>query len=195
MDRAAAEKVFAFIADLKGDLRERQITERWWLIWIVSAFQILPTNLLTQWLIWRGEARTFWYVAVWGGQLVALLLTILAIHRGGGGQRSHRETFIWWIWATFLAAASLWAVLNQVLGLPLFFTAPVIPLLAAVAWSMMGMAVHRAFLLGAGLFAATTVAMSLLPTWQFVVYGGCWFVTLLTLGVYFRPRPHEGTAL
>ena len=199
MERADAERVFAVIADLKGDLRDRQVTERWWLVWIACAVQILPTNLITQWLIWRGEATgslDLWpFVLLWGTQVLLLPVTIKLIHRHRGGQRSQRETFIWGIWLTFLAAASLWALVNGLLGLPLFQTAPAVPLLAAVAWATMAMTVHPAFLGGAAVFVGATLGMALVPSHQFVLYGVCWFAVLMGLGLYFRPRPHRGEAL
>jgi len=36
MERTDAEKVFALIADIEGDIRGRIVSERWWLIWIVN---------------------------------------------------------------------------------------------------------------------------------------------------------------
>lgn len=187
MERAQAEQVFALIADLKGDLRERQVVERWWLIWVVAGLQILITNLITQWMIWRGVESALPHALVWGAQVSVLALTIRLIHRRRGGQRSQRERFIWWIWSSFLAIAATVALMNTLLGLPIFFTAPVIPLLATFAWSMMTMAVHPAFAVAIAMFLVTSLLMAMLPAWQFIIYGACWFLTLETLG-YFRPR-------
>ena len=187
--------MFGLIADLKGDLRDRQVTERWWLVWVVCGCQILPTNLATQWLIWRGDTRLWPFLAVWGTQIALLPLTIKLVQRRHGGQRSLQEAFIWRTWATFLAAASLWAVVNGLLGRPIEFTATAVPLLAAIAWAAMAAGVHAAFAGGAVLFTGATLAMALLPAWQFVIYGACWFATLIGLGLYFRPRRIGGRAL
>ena len=188
VDRTQAQDVFALLADLKGDLRERQIVERWWLVWVVAGLQIVVTNAVTQWLVWRGVGSAGPHTVVWGTQTLVLVLTIRLIHRRRGGQRSQRERFIWWIWISFLVAAGFVALMNTLLGLPILFTAPMVAVLAAFAWSMMAMAVHRAFAGGVAMFLAAALLMSLAATWQFVIYGGAWAVTLLTLGFYFRPR-------
>ena len=196
MDRAGAERVFELIADLRGDLRDRLVHERWWLVWIVMGLQIPVSNAITQVLINRGETRAIIFMLVWGVQVALVPLTIRLIHRRTGGRRSQRETFIWWIWTTFLVTASVVALLNTLLGLPIFFTAPVVPLLAAFGFSMMAMAVHRVFLIAAMLFLACVIAMTLLPRSQFYIYGVTWFVVLEALGLYFRPRgPSQARAL
>jgi hypothetical protein len=194
MQRAEAQQVFALIADLKGDLRDRQATERWWLVWVVTGLQIPVTNTLTQMLVWRGEQRAWPYVILWGAQMALVALTIKFIHRRSGGQRSQRETFIWWIWASFLVCGAGVALINTLLRLPLFHTAPVIPLLAAYGFAMMAMAVHRAFIVGSLFFGAVMVAMLVWPRVQFLLYGGAWFVTLEVLGFYFRPPARAARA-
>jgi hypothetical protein len=188
VDRAAAERVFDLIADLRGDLRDRLVHERWWLVWIVMGLQIPISNAITQILISRGERRAGVHIIVWGVQVALVPLTIRLIHRRSGGRRSQRETFIWWIWTSFLLAACFVALLNTLLRLPIFFTAPIIPLLAAFGFSMMAMAVHRVFLLAAVFFVACVILMTLLPSVQFYIYGAAWFIVLEALGLYFRPR-------
>lgn len=188
MDRQGTERVFQLVADLRGDLRDRLAHERWWLVWIVMGFQVPATNAVTHLLVACGETRLWPFALLWGAQVALLALTIRFVHRRSGGRRSQREAFVWWIWTAFLLAACAAAALNALLGLPVFFTAPVIALLAAYAFAMMAMAVHVAFLAASGLFAATFVAMSLLPRVQFLIYGGAWFFALQALGLYFRPR-------
>lgn len=175
-------------------MRERQVVDRWWLVWIVAGIQIVLTNLATQWLIWRDITRPLPHVLTWGAQVLVLAITVRLIHRRRGGQRSQRERFIWWIWSSFLIGGAVVALMNTLLGLPIFFTAPVIPILAAFAWSMMTMAVHPAFSAAIATFVLAALAMALLPSYQFIIYGACWFVTLEVLGLYFRPRPAARSA-
>jgi hypothetical protein len=89
MDRAAAERVFELVADLRGDLRERLVHERWWLVWIVTGLQIPITNALTQLLIRRNETRAGVYIALWSVQVLLVPITIRLIHRRTGGRRSN----------------------------------------------------------------------------------------------------------
>jgi hypothetical protein len=186
MERADAERIFALVAEIGGDIRGRIISERWWLIWIVMGFQILLTNSITQLLLWSGESRPLVYFALWGMHVLLIPPIIFFIHRRGGGQRTATETYIWWIWVSFILVAFSIGVFNQAVGLPLFFNAPVLGLLAAFAFSMMAMVTHRFFLFYALIFMAVMPAMSLFPHVEFLIYGVTWCVVLLVLGIYFR---------
>ncbi len=197
MERIAAERVFALVAEIGGDIRGRIISERWWLIWIVMGIQILLTSACTQWLLWNGEHRSLVYIGLWGLHVLLIPPIIALIHRRSGGQRTTTETFIWWIWTTFIIAATSVGLFNQAVGLPLFFNAPVLGLLAAFAFSMMAMVTHRFFLLYAVIFLAVMIAMSLFPHVQFLIYGISWCVVLVALGIYFRLTivPHPARQL
>jgi len=184
--RSDAERVFALVAELGGDLRGRIVSERWWLIWIVMGIQILFTTSITQWLLWRGEARSLVFVALWAVHVALIPPIIFFIHRRGGGQRTATELYIWWIWTGFILCASFVAIFNQIAGLPIFFTAPMLALLAASAFSTMAMVTHRFFLVYSALFLAVMVAMTIARTAQFILYGVSWMVVLVSMGMYFR---------
>src|SRR5215469_7380495 len=126
MERREAERVFALVAELGGDLRGRIVSERWWLVWIVMGIQILSTASITQWLLWQGETRAFVFVALWAVHVALIPPIILFIHRRAGGQRTATELYIWWIWTSFILCGSFLAIFNQVAGLPIFFTAPIL---------------------------------------------------------------------
>lgn len=197
MERQDAERVFALVAELNGDLRGRIVSERWWLIWIVMGFEILATSLVTQWLLWQGETRTLVFLGVWGVHVALIPLIIFFIHRRGGGQRTGTELYIWWIWASFIICGSSIALFNQLAGLPIFFTAPILPLLAAFAFSIMAMVTHRFFLVCTAIFLGVMVAMSLVPSAQFLIFGAAWMLVLVALGIYFRATlaQHAGSRL
>ncbi|MGO8951217.1 MAG: hypothetical protein ACLQUY_26895 [Ktedonobacterales bacterium] len=186
MQRGDAERIFALVAELGGDLRGRIVSERWWLIWIVLGGQILLTASITQWLLWHGETRTVVFVALWGAHVALIAPIIFFIHRGAGGQRTATELYIWWIWTSFILCGGVVALFNQLAGLPIFFTAPVLALLAAFAFSIMAMVTHRFFLIYSVLFLAVMVAMSLVRGAQFLIFGGSWAIILISMGVYFR---------
>jgi hypothetical protein len=197
MERADAERVFTLVTEIGGDIRGRILSERWWLIWIVMGVQICLTNCVTQVLLWKSEHRPLVYLGLWSLHVLLIAPIIFFIHRRSGGQRSATETFIWWIWTTFILAAMGVGLFNQAVHLPLFFTAPLLGLLATIAFSMMAMVTHRFFLVYAGLFLAVMAAMSLFPHVQFLIYGGSWCVLLVVLGIFFRIRivPHPGRLL
>jgi hypothetical protein len=183
--RRDAERVFDLVAELGGDLRGRIASERWWLIWIVLGVQMLLTSSIMQWMLWRGETRALVFVALWAIHVALIPPIIFFIHRRGGGQRTATELYIWWIWTTFILCGGFVALFNQIAGLPIYFTAPVLPLLAASAFSTMAMVTHRFFLIYAILFLGVMVAMTLAREAQFLIFGGAWMVILVSMGIYF----------
>ncbi len=197
MEREQAERVFALVAELNGDLRGRIVSERWWLVWIVMGIQIAITTTVTQLLLWMGTPDVRYFFALWGAHVVLIPPIIFFIHRRSGGQRTATERYIWWIWAAFIVCGSSIAIFNQIAGLPIFFTAPILALLAAFAFAMMAMVTQPYFLLVSAAFLGVMAAMSLVPHVQFLIYGGAWLVILVTLGGLFRAtmRPHAGERL
>ena len=195
MDRSDAERVFQLVAELQGELHDRFVPDRWWLVWVLMGFEILVTNCSTQWLINRGVVDPRIHFGIFAAQVIALAATIRIAQSKSGGMRTQREAFIWWIWTTFLIAASISGLINLALKLEFFKLAPILPLLGAVSFSIMGMAIDRLFTVAAILFAACAVAMALVPSLQFYLYGVVWFVTLETFGYLHRPRASAGHAL
>jgi hypothetical protein len=197
IERRDAERVFALVAELGGDLRGRIVSERWWLVWFAMGVQIMLTTSITQWLLWQGGTRTLVFVALWGAHVALIPAIIFFIHRRAGGQRTATELYIWWIWTSFILCGSIIALFNQLAGLPIFFTAPILALLAAFAFSSMAMVTHRFFLIYTALFLAVMVAMTLERHVQFLIYGGAWAVILMSMGAYFRAiqTTHPGKCL
>lgn len=197
MQRAEAAEVFAFLNRLNGDLRGKVVSERWWLVWMVMGVQILITSIVTQFLRWNGETQLLSYLLIWGIHVALIAPIIFFIHRRGGGQRTVTETFIWWIWATFIVASTLAAFFSQLVTQPEKSSAPIVALLAAFAFSMMAMITNRFFLIPALAFIGVMVAMTVLPQVEFFIFGGAWFVVLILLGIYFRTtvQPHPARRL
>jgi hypothetical protein len=186
MQRSEAKRVFALLNDLNGDLRGRIVSERWWLVWIAMGVEILITSIITQLLCWNGETRLEAFLLVWGVHVGLIPPIIFFIHRRSGGQRTATETYIWWIWGTFIACSTLTAFFSFYITQPVRSAAPLVALLAAFAFSMMAMVTHRFFLVLAAAFVGVMLAMSVLPDYEFLIFGGAWCAALVVLGVYFR---------
>src|SRR5215831_7070244 len=112
MERKEAERVFALVAELGGDLRGRIVSERWWLIWILMGLQILITSIIMQVLLLNGEKSIMPFLLLWGVHVALIPPIIFFVHRRSGGQRTATETYIWWIWATFIIGATSVAIFN-----------------------------------------------------------------------------------
>jgi hypothetical protein len=197
MERANAERIFALLNDINGDLRGRVIPERWWLVWITMGVEILITSIITQLLRWSGEQSLEVYLAIWSVHVALIAPIIFYIHRRSGGQRTATETYIWWIWATYIVCSTIAAFFSQHVTEPTRSAAPLVALLAAFAFSMMAMISHRYYLAGAVIFIGVTFAMTLFPHVEFLIFGGVWFLVLISLGTYsYRTiQPHMGKRL
>ncbi|MEM7531366.1 MAG: hypothetical protein AAF639_04260 [Chloroflexota bacterium] len=189
MERHEAEQILDLMANMRGDLREGLIYQRWWLIWIVAGVEMAITCTVTHLIHAGGERRGWVFAIIWAIHIGLIPLFIALIHRRAGGQRTITERNIWWIWTTFIICSLLTASLNWMMMLPLFGVAPAVSLLSAFAFAMMAMITSRAFLIGSGFFVVVMVAMTLQQDIQFLIYGGAWFVVLVFLGLYFRFMP------
>jgi hypothetical protein len=192
MERENAERIFALLNDLNGDLRGRVVSERWWLVWIAMGVEILITSIVTQFARWNGETRLEAFLLIWGVHVTLIPPIIFFIHRRGGGQRTATETYIWWIWGTFIACSTLTAFFSFYVTQPARSAAPLVALLGAFAFSMMAMVTHRFFLGFAAAFALVMLAMTALPDYEFVIFGASWCAALVGLGVYFRATMAAG---
>jgi hypothetical protein len=186
MNRADAERVFALVNEMSGDLRGRIVSERWWLVWIAVGIDVLLVYSGLQWLIWSGESRPLALLAPRAVNLFVLLLLIKFVHRRVGGQRTATEGYLWWIWTSYLLGTVAVAPLELLARRPIYSMAPVFALLASFAFSAMAMVAGRSFVGLAVLFLAVAAAMSRFSDYQFFIYAGSWFAVLACLGLYYR---------
>jgi hypothetical protein len=186
MNRADAERVFALVNEMSGDLAGRIVSERWWLVWVAVGVDVLLVYSGLQLLIWSGETRPLVLLAPRAVNLFVLFLIIKFIHRGAGGQRTATEDSLWWIWATYLLGTMAVGLLEMLAGLPAYTMAPMFALLASFAFSSMALVSGRLFVWLAVLFLAVAAAMSLMRDYQLFIYAGSWFAVLVALGLYYR---------
>lgn len=196
MNRDQAEQVFGLIDDLHGELRERLITSRWWLIWAIMGVQALATCVAAHVLLTRWPEARWLNDALWGTHVILTIIIIRLVHRRVGGQRTARERVLWGIWVSFIGAAAALSMVGQVLGLPAARLIPFAGILAAFAFAMTAVIVHRAFWGGVIICLGVTFMTAVMPGWEFLIWGSAWFVALESLAIAFRPRqPVEGRAL
>lgn len=180
--------MFALVADLHGELRERLITGRWWLIWGIMGVQTLAACIVSHLCLERWPSTTRPQLITWFIHVVLMLVVVRVVQRRVGGSRTARERMLWGIWLTFLVVACFVDPLNGLLRLPPFTLLPAAALLAAFAFAMSALAVHRAFWPAATAFVGVAIAMAVWPRVEFLIYGGAWFVTLIAVAVVLRPR-------
>jgi len=183
-----ANRVFAMIAEIHGDLRSRLIVSRWWLIWAAMGCLTLAAASASQWTTRILPGAIAPHVAIWSAEIAVTLLTIRVLHRRSGGQRTAKERALWTIWLSFIVAASTLPLLERALELSPFKLLPAASLLATFCCVLTATLVHWSFFLGIAVFTASTIAMARMPTFSFLIYGIAWFCFLELLALVFRPR-------
>jgi serine/threonine-protein kinase len=186
MDRADAERVFALVAEIGGDLRGRIVSERWWLVWLAIGVDMLALSAALQTLVWLGENRIPLLAALIAANVLILACVIRFIRRRGGGHRTAIERYLWWIWTAHLCCALAVLLLETLMGLPLFSMAPVLALVGAFAFSNTAMLTERFFLLNAALFLGVAVTMGMFRHSQLLIYGSAWFVAGVSVSLHYR---------
>src|SRR4029434_1961351 len=112
--------------------------------------------------------------AMWSVAIALDVGIVLALRRDRAGVRSFVEGQLWGIWTVFIAAVSLLAVLNHLMGLRTFFLGPVIGVLAAVAFATMGAIIGRRWYGAAAVFVVTAIVMAMWSAQQFYILAAVW---------------------
>ena len=182
MDRSQAVEALELLRRVVGQARDDTTLQNWGLIWMLHGFTnglgFVGTNIL----MWRGHHSPWPYVMLWAVILPVNMAAIFLLKSRQAGAWTFFESMIWLIWMTFVGAALLATVANALLGFNLVQLGPVVAVLSASAFAMMGGMMGRRWFLGAALFAVATVAMAALPRWQFVILGATWSVVQFVAG-------------
>jgi len=182
MDRTQAVEALELLRRVVGQARDDTTLQNWGLIWMFHGFTNGLGFVGTNVLMWRGYDSPWPYVMLWAVILPVNMAAIFLLKSRHAGAWTFFESMIWLIWMTFVGAALLAVVANYLLGFSLVQLGPVVAILSASAFAMMGGMMGKRWFLGAALFAVATVAMAALPRWQFVILGAAWSVVQLVAG-------------
>jgi hypothetical protein len=188
MNRQEAIEALELLRKVVSQARDDTTLQNWGVIWMVhglsNSFGFLTTNLF----MWRGYSSPWPYAALWTGVLLFNIPSIFFLKSRTAGARTFIENMIWLIWLTFIVTVILMGLANHLSGFKVFTLGPVIGILSAFAFSMMGGLMGKKWFLVAGLFALASLAMSLFPDWQFVILGSVWGSCQFTAGLLM----HQG---
>ncbi len=184
MDREEAGRALELLKRVVGQARDDAAMQNWGVIWMVHAVANGAGFVATDLLIRRGVLRPWPHALMWSGIIVLDLLCVLFLKAKKAGTRSFVEDQIWSIWTTFIAAVALLAVLNHLMGLKTFYLGPVIGVLSAMGFSMMGSLIGKRWYAGTIVFTAAALAMAQWPRWQFTILGIVWGVGQFGAGVW-----------
>ena len=182
MDRTQAVEALELLRRVVGQARDDTTLQNWGLIWMLHGFTnglgFVGTNIL----MWRGYHSPWPYVMLWAVILPVNMAAIFLLKSRQAGAWTFFESMIWLIWMTFIGAALLATVANYLLGFSIVQLGPVVAVLSASAFSMMGGMMGKKWFLGAALFAVAAVAMAARPRWQFVILGATWSLVQFVAG-------------
>jgi hypothetical protein len=171
MDREEATRALQLLRRVVDQAKDDTALQNWGAIWMVHAFTNAAGFVTTDALLRRGLFNPWPYVVLWTVLNTTNLLTVFFFKaKLPAGTRSFVERQVWLIWSTFVAGAALAAICNLLLGLDRLFAGPAMAVLAAFAFAMMG-ALDRRWFVAATTFAVAALAASLVPRWQFTIFG------------------------
>ena len=182
MDRTQAVEALELLRRVVGQARDDTTLQNWGVIWMLHGFTnglgFVGTNIL----MWRGHETPWPYVMLWGVILPVNMSSIFLLKSRPAGAWTFFESMIWLIWTTFIGAALLATAANYFLGFSIAHLGPVVAVLSAYAFAMMGGMMGKRWFLGAALFAVAAVLMGAFPQWGFIILGLAWAVVQFSAG-------------
>ncbi len=190
MNREEADQALQLIRRVVSQARDDSTLQNWGVIWMVHALTNGGGFLATHVLFARGHRTPGPFVLLWAPIIALNLLSIVWLQRReAAGVRSFIERQVWSIWTTCMAGMVLVALINWMLGLDVLFMPPVACVLIAMAFSVMGAIMGRAWYMAAAVFALAALGIALVPGQGFAVLAGLWGVTQLLGGLLlYRAR-------
>jgi len=183
VNRQEAAEALALLRKVVGQARDDTTLQNWGVIWMLHAVTNGAGFALTSVLMWQGYETPWPYALLWSAILPVNILSIFFLKSRTAGARTFIETQIWVIWLTFIATVILTGLLNHVSGFRVFTLGPILAVLSAFAFSMMGGVMGRRWFWVAGLFALGSVSMAAWPRWQFIILAGLWSGCQFTAGI------------
>ncbi len=186
MNREEATSALELLKTVVSQARDDTALQNWGVIWIIHALTNGAAFSATQLLLWHGYETRLPFILLWTVTLVVNIGLILLIKARRAGAKTFIENQIWSIWMSFIGAVMLTAVVNDLMGFRLLALGPVISILSAFGFSMMGAIMGRRWYLGSAIFALASLAMAALPRYQYLLLGLIWCVAQLIGGVWLE---------
>ncbi len=192
MDREEATQALELLRRVVSQARDDTTLQNWGVIWmfhgVTNAVGFIATNLL----MWRGHVEPWPYVVMWGGILTVNIVSIFLLKSNSAGARTFIENQIWLIWLSFIVAVVLTALVNHLSGFKVFTLGPIVGVLSAFGFAMMGGVMGKRWFWGTVIFGVAAIAMALAPGWQFIILGATWGVLQVGAGVFLhRAKLHR----
>jgi len=187
----------ALHAEMVRQFERAAVLERHWLIYALLGWECLAACLISHLLLEVYAIQLLWpYVVVWLVQIAVAIPTIKLISGPPQIEVSPIEPMYTRVWVMFVFLCINVAVLNVILGLPVFVMLPALAVVSSSAFTAMAAMISRKFALAGLWMFFTGIAMAYFPCAGFLIYGGSWWLVLDVLaGVFYvehQPREQLG---
>jgi hypothetical protein len=181
-----AERHFALRRESLEEFERIACQENSWLTYTLLGWTNLVACGVSHYLVQVLQIQDYWpYVVLWVTQIgVALASTTLT----GGGWKTDQLPLladINRIGTVFVLLCWNVALLNVLLGLPIFVLAPVLATLSSFALLTLSMILSPWLIAAALVMFVTGSLMTFFPQVSFLLYGAGWLLVLQTLGIIF----------
>src|SRR5262245_33889344 len=137
MNREEAARSLELLTRVVRQARDDTALQNYGAAWVIHGVTNGLAFAGTDVLLHRGHDTPLPYAALWGVVIALNLVIIFTLKEERSGVPSFLEGQIWQIWTTYVVAMILTAFVNWLMGLKVFFMAPVAAILSAVAFSAM----------------------------------------------------------
>ena len=167
MNREEAQKALELLRTVVKQARDDSALQNWGRIWIFHGLTNAVGFIATNVIWWRDPThRRLPFIALWISVVAINLTSVIVLKARGTGARTFVENQLWSIWMTFIFSIMSLAVINELMGLPIMTLGPVIGILSAVGFSMMGALMGARWYLGSAIFVVTAFVMALVPDYS-----------------------------
>lgn len=181
-----AERCEALRRDALEEFERTGFCDNFWLTYTLLGWTNLAACAVSHYLVEVVQWQEYWpYFVVW---VVQILVALAAIRLGGNSlQADHLPllAFVNRVDLIFLLLCWNVALLNVMLGLPVFTLLPLLATLSSFLLLVFSLTLSRKLVLAALTMFATGTLIAQFPHVGFLLYGFGWLLVLQTLGVIF----------
>ncbi|MGL4550434.1 MAG: serine/threonine-protein kinase [Gemmataceae bacterium] len=177
-----------FFSRLFRETHHAVVLENWGVLWMCHALMVFSQCVITTAMAWNGFTNPLWYLALWGGGLMAWGFVFWNL-RKRAGPVLFIERQVAHVWASAIFATVGVFVLEVLLGDHVLKLAPMLAIIAGMTF------VAKAGMLSGALYVAaaaeflTAVPMALFPDYGILLFGAVTAVCFVLPGYkYHRQR-------
>jgi hypothetical protein len=172
------------------------VLENHWVMYVLLAWQNLVACVFSYVLleIYELHYPRWPYAAIWLIQAGIALATFRYFSGKPRIEESPLEPINKRIWLVFLFLCFNVAILNILLGLPVFVMLPALAGIGSFAFTAMTALISKRFSIAGLWMFATGIIMARFPEYGFLLYGASWWIVLHILALIFYRKRHRYAA-